>query len=91
MVKSTIISNLAEELWLSKKLTAELFNAMLKKIEVGVKKQWEVKIQWFGVFKKCKRGTIIAVNPYNPKEKIKIPAMNIVIFKAGSEFKGLIN
>ncbi|MBO7095314.1 HU family DNA-binding protein, partial [bacterium] len=30
------------------------------------------------------------VNPQNPKEKLKIPAMNVVTFKAGSEFKGLV-
>jgi nucleoid DNA-binding protein len=54
------------------------------------KHEEEVRIQGFGTFKKSKRAARTGVNPQNPKEKIKIPAMNVVTFKAGSEFKALV-
>ena len=90
MTKTALIESLAEELGVSKKLAAELVNAMIEKIEAGVKKEGEVRIQGFGTFKKSKRAARTGVNPQNPKEKIKIPAMNVVTFKAGSEFKACV-
>ena len=90
MTKTALIDSLAEELGVSKKLAAELVNAMIEKIEAGVKKEGEVRITGFGSFKKSKRKAREGVNPQNPKQKIKIPAMNVVTFKAGSEFKALV-
>ena len=90
MTKTTLIASLAEELGVSKKLAAELVNAFIDTVMNGVKKEGEVRIQGFGTFKKSKRAARTGVNPQNPKEKIKIPAMNVVTFKAGSEFKALV-
>ena len=56
----------------------------------GVKKNGEVRIQGFGTFKASKRKAREGVNPQNPSQKIKIPAMNVVTFKAGSEFKAAV-
>ena len=56
----------------------------------GVKKEGEVRIQGFGTFKASKRKAREGVNPQNPSQKIKIPAMNVVTFKAGSDFKAAI-
>jgi nucleoid DNA-binding protein len=39
MTKTALIESLAEELGVSKKLAAELVNAMIEKIEAGVKKE----------------------------------------------------
>ena len=90
MTKTALIASLAEELGISKRMAAELVNAMIEKIEAGVKKEGEVRITGFGSFKKSKRKAREGVNPQNPKQKIKIPAMNVVTFKAGSEFKALV-
>ena len=59
-------------------------------IFIGVKKNGEVRIQGFGTFKSSKRKARTGVNPQNPSQKIKIPAMNVVTFKAGSEFKAAV-
>ena len=56
----------------------------------GVKKEGEVRIQGFGTFKASKRKAREGVNPQNPSQKIKIPAMKVVTFKAGSEFKAMV-
>jgi DNA-binding protein HU-beta len=63
---------------------------MIENVIKGVKKDWEVRIQGFGTFKKSKRKARTGVNPQNPSQKIKIPAMNVVTFKAGSEFKATV-
>ncbi len=90
MTKTALIASLAEELWVSKRMAAELVNCFIETVMKWVKKEWEVRIMWFWTFKKSKRAARTGVNPQNPKEKIKIPAMNVVTFKAGSEFKALV-
>jgi DNA-binding protein HU-beta len=90
MTKTQLIAHLADQLGVSKKLAAELVNTFIDAIIAGVKKQGEVRIQGFGTFKSSKRKAREGVNPQNPKQKIKIPAMNVVTFKAGSEFKSAV-
>lgn len=90
MTKTALIASLAEELWVSKRMAAELVNCFIETVMKWVKKEWEVRIMWFWTFKKSKRAARTGVNPQNPKEKIKIPAMNVVTFKAGSEFKAMV-
>lgn len=90
MTKTALIASLAEELGVSKKLAAELVNAFIDTVMNGVKKEGEVRIQGFGTFKASKRKAREGVNPQNPSQKIKIPAMKVVTFKAGSEFKGMV-
>ena len=89
MTKTALIASLAEELGVSKKLAAELVNAFIDTVMNGVK-EGEVRIQGFGTFKASKRKAREGVNPQNPSQKIKIPAMKVVTFKAGSEFKGMV-
>jgi len=90
MSKTTLIAALAEELGVSKKLAAELVNAFISIVINGVKKEGEVRIQGFGSFKASKRKAREGVNPQNPSQKIKIPAMKVVTFKAGSDFKSAV-
>jgi DNA-binding protein HU-beta len=90
MTKTALIAHLADELGVSKKLAAELVNTFIEAIVMGVKKHGEVRIQGFGTFKTSKRKAREGVNPQNPSQKIKIPAMNVVTFKAGSEFKSAV-
>lgn len=90
MTKTALIAQLAEELGVSKKLAAELVNTFIDTVIAGVKKEGEVRIQGFGTFKKSHRKARDGVNPQNPSQKIKIPAMNVVTFKAGSDFKSAV-
>lgn len=90
MTKTALIAQLAEELGVSKKLAAELVNTFIDTVIAGVKKEGEVRIQGFGTFRKSFRKAREGVNPQNPSQKIQIPAMNVVTFKAGSDFKGAV-
>ena len=89
MTKTALIEAIAAELDVSKKLAGDLVNAFVKNVMAGVKKEWEVRIMGFGTFKKSKRNARTGVNPATG-EKIKIPAMNVVSFKSGSEFKAMV-
>ena len=90
MTKTALIAALAEELGVSKKLAGELVNAFVESVINWVKKNGEVRLTGFGTFKKSKRKAREGVNPQDPSKKIKIPAMNVVTFKAGSEFKAAV-
>ena len=90
MTKTALIATLAEELGVSKKLAGELVNSFVETVVKGVKKDGEVRLTGFGTFKKSKRKAREGVNPQDPSKKIKIPAMNVVTFKAGSEFKAAV-
>ena len=87
MNKTNLIAHLADKLGVSKKLAAELLNEFITAVVASVKKGDEVRLQGFGTFKSSKRAARTGVNPRNPKEKIKIPAMKVVSFKAGADFK----
>ncbi len=90
MTKTALIATLAEKLGVSKKLAGELVNSFVEAVIKWVKKDGEVRLTGFGTFKKSKRAARTWVNPQNPSQKIKIPAMNVVTFKAGSEFKAAV-
>ena len=90
MTKTALIATLAEKLEVSKKLAGELVNSFVEAVIKWVKKDGEVRLTGFGTFKKSKRAARTWVNPQNPSQKIKIPAMNVVTFKAGSEFKAAV-
>ena len=90
MTKTALIAALAEELGVSKKLAGELVNAFVDAVINWVKKNGEVRLTGFGTFKKSKRKAREGVNPQDPSKKIKIPAMNVVTFKAGSDFKAAV-
>lgn len=87
MTKTELIAAIAAELNVSKKLAAEMLKSFVSSVVKSVKKGNPVRIQGFGTFGASKRAARKGVNPRNPKETITIPAMRVVTFKAGSEFK----
>lgn len=87
MSKTQLIAAIAAKLGVSKRMANDMVNVFIEQIVTGVKKGGEVRLQGFGTFKKSHRKARTGVNPRNPVEKIKIPAMNVPTFKAGSDFK----
>ena len=72
------------------KLASELVNSFIETVIAGVKKEGEVRLQGFGTFRASKRKAREGVNPQNTFKKIKIPAMKVVTFKAGADFKAAV-
>ena len=87
MTKTLLIAHLATKAKVTKKLAGDMLNVLIDGIIASVKKGDEVRIQGFGTFKATKREARVGVNPRDPKQKIKIPAMRVAGFKAGSDFK----
>jgi nucleoid DNA-binding protein len=56
-------------------------------ITASLKKGNPVVVTGFGTFKVSKRAARTGVNPQNPFQKIKIPAMKVPAFKAGKSLK----
>lgn len=80
------VATLATKAKLSKKQSKEVLGIVFSSIIDTVKSGKEVRVQGFGTFKSSKRAARDWVNP-RTGEKLKIPAIKVVSFKAGSEFK----
>lgn len=87
MTKTALVAHLATKLGVTKKMANDMVNVFVDAVIASVKKTGEVRIQGFGTFKASKRDARMGVNPRNPSQKIKIPAMRIPTFKAGADFK----
>lgn len=87
MTKTALVAHLATKLGVTKKMSNDMVNVFVDAVIASVKKTGEVRIQGFGTFKASKRDARMGVNPRNPSQKIKIPAMRIPTFKAGADFK----
>jgi DNA-binding protein HU-beta len=84
---TAFVAQLAAAAKISKRLAKDILDLSLEMIIDSVKKGEEVRFQGFGTFRSSKRAARKGVNPQNPKQTIDIPAMKVVSFRAGSDFK----
>ena len=82
MNNKEFISELARKLGYTNKDTAQYVSSVISVMTQELQDGKTVAIQGFGTFKSSKRKAREGVNPQNPSQKIKIPAMNVVTFKA---------
>lgn len=87
MNKAKLIEEVAEKIGKSKKEVEKIIETSLETITSTLKAGGEVILTGFGVFSAKKRKERMGINPQNPKEKIKIPAVIIPKFKAGKTLK----
>ena len=73
-----------------KKTAAEAVNAVLETIQTAVAKGDKVAITGFGVFEKAVRPERTARNPATGAS-IKVPKSSVPKFRAGSDFKAIVN
>lgn len=90
MTKQDLINAAAQAAGITKKAAAEALEAALSSITMALKKGNSVTITGFGTFRVSKRAARTGVNPRNPSEKIKIPAMKLPAFKAGKTLKDAV-
>lgn len=90
MCKDELISTVSEKCGFSKKETSTILNATLETIKETVKNGEKVQIVGFGAFSSCERKAKEAINP-RTKERIKVPAKTVPVFKAGKTFKDSVN
>ena len=87
MTKQDLVAAMATSAGLTKKAAADALEALLNAVTKELKKGGKVTLTGFGTFKISKRAARTGVNPRNPSQKIKIPAMNLPVFKAGKSLK----
>lgn len=86
MTKQMLIDFMAEEAGMSKAEAGRALDAALKGIEKGLKDNGEVTFVGFGKFSIKTREAREGRNPATG-ESMKIPAKNVVSFKAGAKLK----
>ncbi len=90
MTKQDLVNAAANSAGVTKKAAAEVLDAMLESITKSLKKGESVTVTGFGTFRVSKRAARTGVNPRNPSQKIKIPAMKLPAFKAGKSLKDAV-
>ncbi|MCD6110022.1 HU family DNA-binding protein [bacterium] len=90
MTKQDLVNTAASKAGVTKKAAAEVLDAVLAAITASLKKGQNVTITGFGTFRVSKRAARTGVNPRNPSQKIKIPAMKLPAFKAGKSLKDAV-
>jgi len=90
MTKQDLVTAIASAAGITKKTANVSLDAIIASITKELKKGKNVTITGFGTFRVSKRAARTGVNPRNPTQRIKIPAMNIPAFKAGKSLKDAI-
>lgn len=90
MTKSDLVAAAAQAAGVTKKDAGAVLDAIIEAITKSLKKGDNVTITGFGTFRVSKRAARTGVNPRNPQEKIKIPAMSLPAFKAGKSLKDAV-
>lgn len=89
MNKGDLVTKIAEDAGLSKAQAGDALNSVLDSVVGTLKKGDKVTLVGFGTFSVSKRSARTGRNPQTGAE-IKIPAKNVVKFKAGKEFASAV-
>lgn len=90
MTKQDLVAHAASHAGVTKKDAGAVLDAVLEAVTKSLKKGENVTVTGFGTFRVSKRAARTGVNPRNPGEKIKIPAMKLPAFKAGKSLKDAV-
>lgn len=90
MTKMDLVNAMADAAGITKKAAGEALDALLSAVTSSLKKGKNVTITGFGTFRVSHRAARTGVNPRNPSQKIKIPAMKVPAFKAGKSLKDAV-
>ena len=90
MGKQQLVEFVAAKVGFTKADAARAVDAVLEGITTGLKKEKKVALVGFGTWSSKKRAAREGINPLT-KAPLKIPAKNVVSFKAGSKLKDAVN
>jgi DNA-binding protein HU-beta len=77
MTKTDMVDAVAKAAGITKKAASAALEAIVESITKDLKQGNNVVLTGFGTFRVSKRAARTGVNPRNPKEKIKIPALKV--------------
>ncbi|HPS64203.1 MAG TPA: HU family DNA-binding protein [Ignavibacteria bacterium] len=90
MNKEQLITKIATDVEISKAQAKLSLESFLDAVKKSLKKGEKVALVGFGTFSVSKRKARNGRNPAT-NQVIKIPAKNVIKFKAGKEFTGVVN
>lgn len=91
MNKAELITKMAQESGLSKKITEIALNSFMEVVKDTLVSGDKVQLVGFGTFEVRDRKAREGRNPRNPEEVIHIPASKAPVFKAGKQLKDAVN
>lgn len=87
MTKQDLVAAIVAKAGTTKKDTNAVVNAVIEVITEALAKGEKVTLTGFWTFQISQRSARTWVNPRNPSEKIKIPAMKLPTFRAWKSLK----
>jgi DNA-binding protein HU-beta len=90
MTREGLIEHIAKKATMTKKQANLVINSMLEGITEALQSGDKVTFIGFGTFKISARKARTGINPQT-KQKIKIPATKVPVFKPGSKLKEIVN
>lgn len=90
MNKTELVANVADKAGMTKKDAEKALNAVVESVKEAVAKKEKVQIIGFGTFEAKVRNARKGLNP-KTREEILIPEATAPVFKAGKDFKELVN
>jgi nucleoid DNA-binding protein len=89
MNRQELINKIAKDADITKKAANLALQSTLESIQKALEKGDKVSLVGFGTFKVSHRKARTGVNPQT-KQKIKIPATKVPVFKAGKKLKDAV-
>ncbi len=91
MNKAELVNQIAKSTGQTKMQVHNAVAAMLHSITQGLQKGDRVTLVGFGTFERRQRQARTGVNPQNPKQKLRIEAAKVPVFRAGQELKDVVD
>ena len=90
MNKTELVANVADKAGMTKKDAEKALNAVVESVKEAVANKEKVQIIGFGTFEAKVRNARKGLNP-KTRQEILIPEATAPVFKAGKDFKELVN
>jgi DNA-binding protein HU-beta len=91
MNKAELVNAIAEATGQTKIHVQNSVAAMLHTLTAALSKGDRVTLVGFGTFERRQRQARTGVNPQNPKQKLRIEAARVPVFRAGQELKDIVD
>lgn len=91
MNKAELVNSIAESTGQTKTQVQNAVAAMLHTLTTALSKGDRVTLVGFGTFERRQRQARTGVNPQNPKQKLRIEAARVPVFRAGQELKDVVD
>jgi DNA-binding protein HU-beta len=86
MTKAELVSKLAEDTKVTKKVASAMLDSLVKTLQAGLKDGGKIRIDGLGTFAVADRKARTGVNPQT-RAKIEIPATKAPVFRAAKALK----